>query len=552
MEQMRGGDRSRIASVDPAGGTGPSPLRRAPAGGETPLPGSFSLHADPATVRFDGGSVVMGGSPLRLFRLSRRARALIERWSAGETVGDRPAAGALARRLVSSGSFVPRPRPGRGGDAGSPSERDVTVVVPVRDRTAELDRLLGALGGVGAVVVVDDASADPAATEEVALRHGASFVGLASNVGPGGARNAGLAATHTTVVAFVDSDCVPAPGWLPPLLGYFRDPLTAATAPHVVGAGRGTDGGTTGKGTRAGTVKRYATARNPLDRGTRPAAVRPLSPVPFVPSAALLVRRDLTDGSELFDPRLRGGEDVDLVWRLVEAGWDVHYVPESAVVHDGPDRVGPLLGRRAFYGTTAAALWRRHAGAVAPVNVSAWSLAVWALVLRRRPAAALTVLAGSIGLLAWRLTGLVRDPVAVATRIAGGGTVRSALPALGEAARAWSPLLVLGLLHRRTRRASALALLAPALRDWRADSGGVDPVRYTLLHIADDVSYGAGVWLGCARERTLGPLIPRVSWAAPASRRRARSAKAWVARSATPALINRLGAPSRRRSGRGP
>ncbi len=150
--------------------------------------------------------------------------------------------------------------------------------------------------------------------------------------------------------------------------------------------------------------------------------------------------------------------------------------------------------------------------------------------LRRRPAEALAVQAGSVALLAWRLTGLVRDPVAVATRIAGGGTARGALPALGEAVRAWSPLLVLGLLHPRTRRASALAFLVPALRDWAADSGGLDPVRYAGLHAADDLSYGAGVWLGCARERTVGPLVPRVSW----------RARVWSARS----LRENLGSPA--------
>ena len=127
---------------------------------------------------------------------------------------------------------------------------------------------------------------------------------------------------------------------------------------------------------------------------------------------------------------------------------------------------------------------------------------------------ALAVLAASIALLAHRLRGLVRDPVAVATHIAGGGTVRSALPALGSLARAWSPALVLGLAFRRTRTASALALLVPALGDWAPDRETLDPVRAVALHVADDAAYGLGVWVGCARERTLVPLIPRISWRA--------------------------------------
>ena len=46
----------------------------------------------------------------------------------------------------------------------------------------------------------------------------------------------------------------------------------------------------------------------------------------------------------------------------------------------------------------------------------------------RRPVLALATLAASITILAHRLGGLVRDPVAVATRVAGGGTARAALP----------------------------------------------------------------------------------------------------------------------------
>jgi hypothetical protein len=234
----------------------------------------------------------------------------------------------------------------------------------------------------------------------------------------------------------------------------------------------------------------------------------------------LLVRVAVAPGPELFDPTLRGGEDVDLVWRLADAGWDVRYAPQSTVEHDGPATLRDFLARRTFYGTSAAPLARRHPGALAPLDVSAWSLAVWLLAAKGRPALALATLATSIGLLARRLRGLTRDPVAVATRIAGDGTTRAAVPTLSGLARAWSPALLAGLAFRRSRRVAALALLIPALADLRKDrkklQDGSDlrPGAYVALHVADDAAYGAGVWLGCARERTVAPLVPRVSFRA--------------------------------------
>jgi hypothetical protein len=214
----------------------------------------------------------------------------------------------------------------------------------------------------------------------------------------------------------------------------------------------------------------------------------------------------------------------------------VRYVPASTVGHDGPTTVAEFLGRRCFYGTSAAALARRHDGALAPVHVSAWSLAVWLLVLARRPVLALATLATSVGLLAHRLRGLTHDPVAVATRIAGDGTLRAAVPTLGGLTRAWSPALVLGLVPRRTRKAAALALLAPALADWWEDRGDLDAVSYVALHVADDAAYGAGVWFGCARERTAAPLVPRVSF----------RARVWSARSLRENLAPAEAAPTTR------
>jgi mycofactocin system glycosyltransferase len=473
----------------------PAQLRAAPPRASTPLPGTFSLSESQSTQYFDGGAVLLGGSPLRLFRISARGRRLLARWRIGDAVGESRAAQLLARRLVSSGAFTPQPAKagfGRG---------DVTVVVPVRDRPAQLGRLLSALGDLDCVVV-DDASSDAGATKEIAERHGARFVGLPINCGPAGARNAGMALVAHAVVAFVDSDCVPRAGWLEPLLGHFDDPIVGAVAPRIVPADP----------EAACVLERYEAVRSSLDRGPNEGPVRPGSPIPYVPSAALLVRADVVTGTDLFDPTLRGGEDVDLIWRLVDAGWDVRYVPSSTVQHDGTANLASFLTRRTFYGSTAGPLALRHPEAVAPIRVSAWSLGVWLLALARRPLLSGAMLAASVTILANRLQGLVRDPVAVAFRIAGVGTFRSARPALSGLARTWSPALLLGLLSRRTRRAAALTLVVPALRDWVMDREALDPLRYVALHVADDVAYGAGVWVGCARSRTFVPLLPRVSW----------------------------------------
>ena len=231
-------------------------------------------------------------------------------------------------------------------------------------------------------------------------------------------------------------------------------------------------------------------------------------------------------GPELFDPGLRGGEDVDLVWRLVEAGWDVRYVPAGVVEHDGSATAGAFLSRRAFYGSSAAPLAPPRHRAMAPLHVSAWSLAVWGLALARRPVLALAALAASVVCSPGASAGLVRDPVAVATRIAGGGTARSALPALAGLTRAWSPAFVFGLCWRRTRRAAALAPARPRARGLGGQPRGLDPVRYAALHVADDIAYGAGVWAGCARAG-LGGAAGAASRGGPGCGRRGPCAGTW-------------------------
>jgi mycofactocin glycosyltransferase len=449
---------------------------------------------DTSTMSFQGGQVLMGGSPLKLLRLSEPALRVVRKWSSGQPVGTGRGAQRLARRLLSVGTHLPVPA------SGGLRTHDVTVVIPVRDRPEQLKTLLSALDGM-ACVVVDDASENPARTEATALEFGAHFIGLRANRGPSQARNVGLGSAATELVAFVDSDCVPEGDWLAPILDLFDDPLVGAVAPRVAPA-------EVSPPTR---LSRYERVRSSLDMGTTPGLVRPLSRLSYVPSAALVVRRIAT-ALPFFDPELRGGEDVDLVWRLTDAGWDVRYAPASVVHHHGPETFSDWVTRRAFYGTTAGPLSVRHPGRLVPLHTSAWTAGVWGLMAARRPLASGVTLAASVLMLARRLRNLVDQPVKVAVRVAGGGTARSLLPGLGGLTRAWSPGLVLGLLFKRTRRPAAVALLLPAVGDWLQGDRDLDLVSFTALHVADDLSYGAGVLVGCLRERTLEPFLPRISW----------------------------------------
>ena len=88
-----------------------------------------------------------------MLRLAPAGRALLA--DGGFTVTDATSR-ALARRLLDGGVVHPVP------DGDGPGPGDVTVVVPVKDRTDAVARLLAALPpDLGGVIVVDDGSADP-------------------------------------------------------------------------------------------------------------------------------------------------------------------------------------------------------------------------------------------------------------------------------------------------------------------------------------------------------------------------------------------------------
>ena len=452
------------------------------------LPLGIPIGLDPDTRQLTG-NVLFGGSPARVLRLNAAGVRALAELRTGCVAS--PAGSTLARRLTDAGLAHPHPGP-------APGPLDLTVVIPVRDRAAELDRCLAAAGTGYPVLVVDDGSADPSAVAAVCAARGARLVRRNVNGGPGAARNTALRLIGAEFIAFLDSDCTPPPDWITALAGHFADPLVAAVAPRIVGAGPGPGG-------------------SPLDLGERPARVAPLTRVAYVPTAALLLRRAAVgDG---FDEALRYGEDVDLVWRLIEAGWRVRYEPAVRMAHTEPGSLPALLRRRFRYGTSAAPLTRRHPGRVAPLILQPWPSITMAALLARRPLAAGATFTIGTALLARRLRANGLPSEGIVQPMAGGvwqtwlGTGRWS----GQFA---GPALAALMLHpggrtarvRWGRRLAAASLLAgPPLAEWarRRDRG---PVRFTAVTLADQAAYGAGVYAGCLRERIISPVLPSIAW----------------------------------------
>ena len=453
-------------------------------------PAGIRLVADTTLDLRDNRRLLIGGAPLRIIRLTDTGARIVGEWLNGEPLADTGPARRLARRLLDAGVVHPVVAPVADSDLA-----DTTVVIPAYN---DADGLAGCLGSLGdlPVVVVDDASENSAEIAALCQKHGAQLIRHHVNQGPGAARNTGLGAATTSLVAFIDTDVELRLGWLNHLVGHFEDRRVAAVAPRI----RSRPGNTL--------LERYEQHHSPLDLGDRRALVAPRNPLSYVPAAVLVARVDAIQEAGGFDAEMRAGEDVDLVWRLVSNGGLVRYDPAVDVEHRPRDTWRAFLDQRRSYGSSAADLGARHGSHVAPARCSRWSAAAWGAAAAGHPMVGLGAAVGSTAALKRKLDPLP-DSLAMTIRIAGIGHLHAGHGIARAVARAWWPLAVLiALMRPRTRPLIVAAMLGPSLLDWIRGSRPAGLIRTLALRLADDLAYGAGVWQGVLRTRDATSLIP--------------------------------------------
>lgn len=454
------------------------------------------FRVDKSWRRPRNGDTVIAGSPIKLFTLTDRGRDVAERIERRDEID--PSTIGLAHRLFDAGAVVPVLEP---GDASLLDK--LSVVIPVYAREMRdvdaVRQLANNLLLCNEVIIVDDHSPYPV-SGTTTFPSNCKVIRNEWNMGPGGSRNAGLAAVSTDFVGFVDADVHLDAFDLHLLASHFSDDAVVAVAPRIIGDSTAED-----------VLGRFEETDSPLDLGQRPGRVRAGTRVSYVPTACLVARTAAVRAEGGFDPELTTGEDVDLVWRLDSPIHWVLYESAVEVCHDARKDFWSWLDQRRGYGRSAAALAKRHEGALAPVVTNAWTLVILGLLTSRRRWLALPVAAVTAITLAQKLRKLPNRWYE-ASRLAVLGHWHTLVSIARAMSRVWlPPALLLAVVSRSLRRYLFAAMTLPALFDWTRKRPRLDPLRYLALKLLDDASYAVGVWEGCVAERNIDPLKPRIT-----------------------------------------
>ena len=210
-----------------------------------------------------------------------------------------------------------------------------TVAVCTRDRPQDLRRCLEALsraaGPPHEILVVDSCSSGPATRQVV---EGFPGVRYAREEAPGldRARNRALHEANHAIVAFIDDDAVPDPGWLPALVQNFRHNrvacVTGLTMPLEL------------ETAAQECFERYAPFSRKFARKVYDwKKLHPIGAGQAGAGVNMALRRDALDKVGPFDEALdagtptRSGGETEMFSRLLAAGYQIVYDPSALNWH---------------------------------------------------------------------------------------------------------------------------------------------------------------------------------------------------------------------------
>lgn len=225
----------------------------------------------------------------------------------------------------------------------------MSVVVPVRngERTvAETIRSLLALDyprNLLELIFVNNGSRD--GTGEILAEHSDVIrVVDEPKSGRSTARNAGIRAAGNAVVAFTDADCIADPAWLSQLLLPLEDSKVGIAGGKILAP------------RPCNPVEEFGERVHDHER-----AINFYKP-PYAVTANWASRRSVLLETGGFDQNLRRGEDVDLAYRIVQAGYRIVYQDRALIYHRNQPDLRRLFREGLAHGLCSVQVLKKHQG----------------------------------------------------------------------------------------------------------------------------------------------------------------------------------------------
>ena len=219
-------------------------------------------------------------------------------------------------------------------DPANPSRLRVSLIIPAFNNESLLPGCLSAVAAQtrqpDETLVVDDASTDGTARLLAERYPWVRVVRHQRNTGFAGAINTGIGASHGEIVALLNTDTEPEPGWLAALVAPLEhDQSLGSTASKLLLFDRRDHLQSAGDGYSTGGVPINFGAWS-LDDGRFDSRLDVFG----ASGGAAAYRRSALEEVGGFDPWLISYlEDTDLSWRLQLRGYRCRFVPEARVYH---------------------------------------------------------------------------------------------------------------------------------------------------------------------------------------------------------------------------
>lgn len=222
----------------------------------------------------------------------------------------------------------------------------VSVIVPVYNGERTIEDCIRSLLALDypkeklELLVVNNASTDR--TPEVLCCYDSALrIVCEKKRGPAAARNKGLVHARGEVVAFTDADCVVDHSWLRHLVAPLQD--------HHIGI----VGGRNLAKRPANFVEKFGERIH--DHNAAINLYRPPYVITMNWASRLKVLAEFN-----FDEALRRGEDGDLSYRILQAGYGFFYQPDAVIYHQNESTLAGLFREGVLHGFYAVPVIRKH------------------------------------------------------------------------------------------------------------------------------------------------------------------------------------------------